>query len=91
MLRAKTHNPWTKGLGHIKIALTGTDISSFLDIIQGHFDHASLIKSSDEEEDVPAEENRQEEGAVEETNTGKVKKMSNLASAELGFPFKSIP
>ena len=54
-----------------------------------HFSHAGLLNSSDEE-DVPAEE---EEGTAEETKTGKAKEMSmsNLASAELVFPFKSIP
>ena len=56
-----------------------------------HFGHAGLIKSSDEEEDVPAEKDRGEEGAGEETKTGKAKEMGNLASAELVFPFKSIP
>ena len=55
-----------------------------------HFGHAGLIESSDEE-DVPAEEDREEDGAVEETKTGKAKEMSNLVSAELVFPFKSIP
>ena len=71
-----------EGLGHIKIALVGTDTPSFLDILQVHFGHTGLIESSDEE-DVPAEEDREEEGAADETNTGKAKEMSNLASAEL--------
>ena len=66
------------------------DTSSFLDILQAHFGHAGLVNSSDGE-DVPIEEEKEEDGAAEETKTGKTNEMSNLASAEFGFPFKSIP
>ena len=58
--------------------------------LQTHFGHAGLVNSSNEEEDIPVEEEKQE-GAAEETKTGKMKDMSNFTSAELVFPFKSIP
>ena len=72
-------------------ALTGTDTSSFLDILQAYVGHAGLLDSSDEVKYVPIEEVKKEEGAAEETKTGKMKEMGNLASAELVFPFMSIP
>ena len=34
-----------EGLGRIKIALTGTDTSSFLEILEGHFGHVDLDTS----------------------------------------------
>ena len=80
-----------EGLEHIKIALAHTATSSFLDILQAHFGHAGLIDSSEEKEDVPITEEKEEEGTSEETKMGKTTEMGNLASAELVFPFKSIP
>ena len=71
-----------EGLGYIKVALTGTDTSSFWKILQAHFGQASLIDSNDEE-DVPVEEER---GTSE-----KVKEIGILAKAELVFPMKSTP
>ena len=34
-----------EGLGRIKIALAGTDISSLLEILEGHFGHINLDTS----------------------------------------------
>ena len=56
--------------------------------LQAHFGHASLVDSSKEEKGIPIKE---EEGAAEETKTEKTKEIGNLASAELVFPFRSIP
>ena len=94
LLELATHLEWQaailrqEGLGHIKIVLAGTDTSSLLDILQAHFGHVCLVDSSEEEEDVPIEE---EEGAAEETKAEKTKVIGNLASAELVLPFTSIP
>ena len=39
----------------------------------------------------PLKRKKREEGAVEETKTGKTKEIGNLASAELVFSFNPIP
>ena len=38
-----------KGLGRIKIALAGTDMSSLLEILQVHFGHVASSESDEEE------------------------------------------
>ena len=81
-----TYLKW-EGLGHIKIVLASTDTSSFLEILQAHFGQAALSIQV-EKEDVHIEE---EEGTSEETKAEKTKKIGNLATVQLVFPFKSIP
>ena len=36
-----------EGLGHVKIALAGSDVSSLLEIVQGHFGHIDSSESAD--------------------------------------------
>ena len=63
-----------------------------MDILQAYFGHAGLIESSDEEGDVPAEEDHEKDGAAEKIKAGTATEMSTLASAELVFfLFRCIP
>ena len=77
-----------EGLGYIKMALASTNTSSPLDIIQAHFSQVELIEP-DEEEDVWI--GREKTSDTSEETTTKPKEVSNLAPAELVFPFMSIP
>ena len=70
------------------MALASPNTSSLLDIVQAHFSQAELIES-DEEGDVQIGKEKTSETS-EETTT-KPKEVSNLATAELVFPFMSIP
>ena len=69
----------------IKIALAGTDTSSLLEILQGHF---GCVASS-ESDNVLAEEEKISE-VVEEISV-KPTEAGNLVTAEMVFPFKSLP
>ena len=81
-----------EGLGQIKIALAGMDISSILEILQGYFGHVDSSESTKS-----AEESNK--GSTTEEKTPEVVKktsitipeISSLATAELDFPLKSIP
>ena len=69
------------------MALSGTDTSSLLEILQVHFGCVASSES-DEEEDILVE-------AEKTSGTTEVivrpKQMGDLATAELIFPFKSSP
>ena len=81
-----------EGLGQIKIALAGTDMSSLLEILQGHFGHIDSSESAESanesEKGLTAEEKTPE--VAEKTSTTPPK-ASHLATAELVFPFKATP
>ena len=70
------------------MALASTDTSSLLEILQAHSRHVASSES-DEEEIVLVEEEKTY-GTVEEV-VAEPKKVGNLATAELVFPFKSSP
>ena len=70
------------------MALASTDTSSLLNILQVHFSQVELSES-DEEEEVNIGEDKTSETSKE--TTAKPKEVSNLAVAELVFPFKLIP
>ena len=81
-----------EGLGQIKIALAGTDISSLLEILQGHFgciDSSESAESADESEKVLTMEEKTPE-IVQMISTTPTE-AGHLATAALVFPFKSSP
>ena len=77
-----------EGLGHIEIALAGTDTFSLIEIVQAHFGHVKPSES-EQEEDVFVEEEKAS-GTSKEV-TAKSKEVGKLATAELVLPFQSIP
>ena len=75
-----------------KIALAGTDTSSLLEILQGHFDcidSSESSESADESEKVLTMEQKTPE--IVEKISAKPTEAGHLATAELVFPFKSSP
>ena len=91
-----------EGLGRFKIALTGTDIFSLLEILQGYFGHVDVDTA---ESTASPEEPDKKSTKEEKTSDKTLEKTSNvlenlpttllgvcgLATAELVFPLKSIP
>ena len=81
-----------EGLGSIKIALAGTDTSSLLEILQGYFGHVDCSEPTESAEEsnkgLTTEEKIPE--VAERTSTSSPVD-SQLATAELVFPLKSIP
>ena len=77
-----------EGLGHVKLALAGTDTGSLPKILQAHFEHVEPLTSV-EKEDVFVKEEKAS-GTSEEV-TPKSQEVGNLATTDLIFPFKSIP
>ena len=83
-----------KGLGRMKIALAGTDTSSLLEILEGHFGHldldtsASTISTEKSEKKTTIEESTSN---IPEKTTATLSDVGGLATTELVFPFKSIP
>ena len=83
-----------EGLGKIKIALAGTDTSSLLEILEGHFGHVDLdtskstISTEKSEKEVTIEE---KPSNVPEKIPATPSDIGGLATAELVFPLKSIP
>ena len=77
-----------EGLGQIKIALAGTDRSSLLEILQGHFQHIDSSESNESENVSTAEE---ETPRAIEKISAKPTEAANLATAHLVFPFKFSP
>ena len=83
-----------EGLGRIKIALAGTDTSSLLEILEGHFGHMDMDIS---ESTISTE--KSEKKAITEEETSDIPEkilatpsnVGSLATAELVFPLKSIP
>ena len=84
-----------EGLGHNKLALTGTDIPSLLDILEGIFGHMDLdTTTSSIATDIPAQKPIITEKPSDEPSEkvpAAPSEESSLASAELLFPLKSIP
>ena len=82
-----------EGLGHIKIALAGTDTSSLLEIIEGHFGHVnldtSILTTSTEKSKEKVTTNEKIVDVQEKLPV--TPDVSGLASAELVFPLKSVP
>ena len=83
------HLRW-EGFGKIKIALTGTDISSLLKILEGCFGYMDLGTS----QSTPSTEKDEKE--VEVSTPSKQipatpSSSGGLATAELVFPLKSTP
>ena len=79
-----------EGLGQVKIALAGTDTSSLLEILQGHFgciDSSESDESADESEKVLVKKEMAPE--IVERISARPTKAGHLATAELVFPFKS--
>ena len=81
-------------LGKIKIALAGTDTSSLLEILEGHFGCVNL----DTSKSTISTEKSEKEATIEEKPSNVPEKLSatpsdigGLATAELVFPLKSIP
>ena len=83
-----------EGLGRIKMALAGTDTSSLLEILEGHFGHVDLdtskstISTQKSEKEVTTEEKPSD---VPEKPTTTLPDISGLAAAKVVFPLKSIP
>ena len=81
-----------EGLGQIKIPLAGTDMSSLLDILQGHFGHtdsSESAESANESEKVLTTKEKTSE--IVEKILVKPTEAGHLATAELVYPFKSSP
>ena len=82
-----------KVLGRIKIALNGTDTSSLIEILEGHFGNMSLDTSTC----IISTENSKMKTTTEEETSDVPEKIpatpdvGGLATAELVFPLKSIP
>ena len=83
-----------EGLGRIKIALAGTDTSSLLEILEGHFGCIDL----DTSKSTVSTEKSEKEATIEEETSNIPEKISatpsnvgSLATMELAFPLKSIP
>ena len=80
-----------EGLGRINIALTGTDTSSLLEILEGHFGHMDISESTISTE-------KSEKKAIIEEETSDIPEkipatpsdVGSLATVELVFPLKSI-
>ena len=81
-----------EGLGHIKIALAGTDTSSLLEILQGYFGHVVPSESTEstEESDKGSTTEEKTPEVIEKTPTT-LPDVGGLATVELVFPLKSIP
>ena len=84
----------SEGLERIKIALTSTDTSSLLEILEGHFGHMHMDIS---ESTIPTEKS-EKKAIIEEETSDIPEKVSatpsdvgSLATVELVFPLKSIP
>ena len=83
-----------KGLGQIKIVLAGTDTSSLLEILKGHFGHVDLdtskstISTEKSEKEVTIEEKPSD---IPEKATTTLSNIGGLTTAELVFHLKSIP
>ena len=83
-----------EGLGKVKIALTGTDTSSLLEILEECFGHVNL----DTSRSTVSTEKAEKETTVEEEASNLPKEIpatlsdsGGLATTELVFPLKSIP
>ena len=81
-------------LGRIKIALPGTDTSSLLEILDGHFGHMDM----DISESTISTEKSEKKATIEEETSDIAEKIpatlfdvGGLATAEQVFPLKSIP
>ena len=96
-LEKKAAQLCSEGLGHIKLALAGTDTSSLLEILEGAFGHTDLDTSnttSSVSTDIPT----QEPVVMEKLSEKLPEKVpvvpsgeGSLASAKLVFPLKSVP
>ena len=78
-----------EGLGHIKIALTGTDASSLLEILQGYFGCVDSPESTESTEESDKESTIEEKTPeVTEKTPTTLPDVGGLATAELVFPLK---
>ena len=82
-----------EGLDRIKIALTGTDTSSLLDILEGHFGHMDM----DTSEPTISTQKSEKKATIEEKTSNIPEKIQatppnvgGLATVELVFPLNSI-
>ena len=87
-LKQKAAELQCKGLGQIKIALAGTDMTSLLELLQTDFGCLASSESDDEENVLEKEEKTSE---VKEKAIAKPPEAGNLSIAELIFPFRSSP
>ena len=94
-LERKAAHLHLKGLGKIKMALTGSNTSSLLEILEGAFgcidsDTASTIST----DDIPVQKPTTSQTSIEEKPPEKMPTTSSgessLATAELVFPLKSL-
>ena len=94
-LKKRTAQLCQEGLGHIKLALAGTDTPYLLEILEGAFGHNDLdTTTSSVSTEIPAQESiitkKPSEKPPEKVSVVPFEENS-LASAELVFSLKSIP
>ena len=96
-LERKAAHLCLEGLRKIKVALTGSDTSSLLEILEGAFGHTNLDTfdtTSSVSANSPTQEPTDTEKSTEEKPPEKMPNVSSressLATAELVFPLKSI-
>ena len=81
-----------EGFGKVKIALTGTDTSSLLKILEGYFRYADLDTSqSTASTDKVEKEVKEEASTPSKQIPATLSSSGGLANAELVFPLKSTP
>ena len=83
-----------EGLGRIKIDLAGTDTSSLLEILGGHFGHVNLdtsVSTTSTEKSEKKTTTEEKTSDVQEKIPATPSNVDGLTTAELVFPLKSIP